>query len=277
MNDLLLSVKDRKRLELFIDQKRPSVLLFAPKGYGKSTILQSLAGKLGVAQYDRLYIPKDDSDQILIEDVREIRQFLRTKPNNSSSIRAVIISGLEKMGVEAQNAILKVLEEPNENVIFLMSANTQAGVLPTILSRVEAIHLAKMDKGELQRYFLKQGLTEPEIDKAIGMSGGLVGQMHSILSEGISPVAIERVKQCLASTIEDRLASIDDLAKDKDRLAEFMQATERLMAAKIAVIKPDDPKLSEWTRRARLVIKSTKLLEHNVSSKLVLTDLFISI
>lgn len=52
-----------------------------------------------------------------------------------SSLKTIILAG-EKFNIEAQNALLKVLEEPPPNVKFILIAKHKSGILPTILSRL---------------------------------------------------------------------------------------------------------------------------------------------
>lgn len=52
-----------------------------------------------------------------------------------SSLKIIILAG-EKFNIEAQNALLKVLEEPPQNVKFILIAKHKSGILPTILSRL---------------------------------------------------------------------------------------------------------------------------------------------
>ena len=69
---------------------------------------------------------------ITIEQVREVLRQLTVKQNEP---RFVMIRPADKLGEEAENAILKNLEEPKENVHFVLITNQLSRLLPTILSR----------------------------------------------------------------------------------------------------------------------------------------------
>jgi DNA polymerase III delta prime subunit len=71
-----------------------------------------------------------------VEDVKPLREFLSLSQPRKT---AIIIKNIHQASVEAQNALLKALEEPQENIVFLLTAITEETVLPTILSRVEII------------------------------------------------------------------------------------------------------------------------------------------
>ncbi|MCP4722681.1 MAG: DNA polymerase III subunit delta', partial [Desulfobacteraceae bacterium] len=75
---------------------------------------------------------------ISISQIREIGLLISSKPNEAHK-RMVLILDADKMNVQAQNALLKVLEEPPENTFFILTATQLAPLLPTILSRCRQI------------------------------------------------------------------------------------------------------------------------------------------
>ncbi|MEX0994739.1 MAG: hypothetical protein WD599_04370 [Balneolaceae bacterium] len=70
------------------------------------------------------------------------------KPNEGR-YTILIVTGIESMRVEAANTFLKLLEEPPENVIFLLTANSTDQLLPTILSRCQHIRLNPLSQEEV--------------------------------------------------------------------------------------------------------------------------------
>lgn len=73
-----------------------------------------------------------------IEQVRELRKSLSLKFNQKT---VVFIQNIDEATLEAQNALLKILEEPQENLIMVASARQRGLVLPTVLSRLQMINL----------------------------------------------------------------------------------------------------------------------------------------
>ena len=83
-----------------------------------------------------------------IDSVREIKNFLWQKPQNSLK-RAVIIDAADSLTAEAQNAILKITEEPPEHsLIILIAANTD-NLLPPIVSRLHKIYFGRVSRKEI--------------------------------------------------------------------------------------------------------------------------------
>lgn len=75
---------------------------------------------------------------ISVEDVRKLTQFLETKPQLAAG-KSVFISESERLTESAANALLKTLEEPNDNSLIVLTCRDQESVLPTILSRCQLV------------------------------------------------------------------------------------------------------------------------------------------
>lgn len=82
-----------------------------------------------------------------VDAVREIRSGAYIKPNEAPR-RVFRLLGVQNMAEPAQNALLKVLEEPPENVLFLLTAVSAAALLPTVRSRVQIFSLEGGAVGE---------------------------------------------------------------------------------------------------------------------------------
>lgn len=89
--------------------------------------------------------PIDVNQQIFekamgIEDVRNIQKKILLKPFRGKT-KAVVIQAYESITPEAQNALLKVLEEPPNNTIIIINTSKKELLLPTIISRCKIIEL----------------------------------------------------------------------------------------------------------------------------------------
>ncbi|MBI1869377.1 hypothetical protein HYS11_00200 [Candidatus Gottesmanbacteria bacterium] len=87
---------------------------------------------LGVHPFDRLLVKANPT--IGIEEVRGIKSWLTTKPANGNN-KAVVIANGGQMTTEAQNAMLKVLEEPPDSALIIVCAGSTEALLATIVSR----------------------------------------------------------------------------------------------------------------------------------------------
>ncbi|HET7098818.1 MAG TPA: hypothetical protein VFI61_01130 [Patescibacteria group bacterium] len=143
--------------------------------------ISNLASKLGakVMEYPL----------VKIEDVRNLNNFLRltiTEPT------LIYCPNIHETGVEALNAFLKNLEEPQENIYFALTAPSIRKVLPTIVSRCQVIQIRNtkheiLDKGTGE--FMKKTLNEKimETDKikdrgvAIDFVSNLINNLHTFM------------------------------------------------------------------------------------------------
>lgn len=87
---------------------------------------------------DILYFEK--GVKLGVAEAKKIKEHFSLKPFSAKG-RGVVLEEAGVMTVEAQNALLKTLEELPENAILLMGANSETNLLPTILSRCQIIHL----------------------------------------------------------------------------------------------------------------------------------------
>src|SRR3989344_3227073 len=95
---------------------------------------------------DVLYFTADS--KLGVGEAKEIREFFSIKPYSAKG-RAVVLEDAGNLTPEAQNALLKTLEEPPEEAILLLGAAATDNFLPTILSRCEIITLDKNGHPEL--------------------------------------------------------------------------------------------------------------------------------
>lgn len=83
------------------------------------------------------------SGLIKIDAVRAVRRAVYDTALSAAG-RAVLVYGAEKLNAASANAMLKVIEEPPENVLFVFTAVSEAAVLPTIRSRCSVYTLAPL-------------------------------------------------------------------------------------------------------------------------------------
>lgn len=104
---------------------------------------------LNGADLDIKIYPKN-KEKLLVSDSNEIVDEVFIKPTNKEN-KVFIIKNIDLSTIEAQNKLLKVLEEPPKNVYFLISAKQADRVLPTIKSRCDKITIEKLPLGEIEK------------------------------------------------------------------------------------------------------------------------------
>lgn len=94
-------------------------------------------------------------DSIGIDAVREIKNFLWQKPNVSPR-RALILDEVEFLTTEAQNALLKITEEPPVSSLIILVSSDPESLLATILSRIEKIYFGLVQEKEIIEWLTKE-------------------------------------------------------------------------------------------------------------------------
>ena len=149
--------------ELYNQQKMPNkILLSGKKGTGKSTLAYHLINYVLSKKEEFKYnlenfsINKDNKSYKLMQnnshpnfylidlltekksiDVRQIREMINytNKSTFNNNARFILIDNIENLNKNSVNALLKIIEEPNENVFFILINNSEKNILPTLKSR----------------------------------------------------------------------------------------------------------------------------------------------
>jgi len=114
------------------DDRPHSYLIHGPAGCGKTTIGRIIASELGCKGTD--YVELDSADFRGIETVRSIRRHIPYLPLESDC-RVWLLDECHQFSNDAQNALLKALEEPPSHVYFILCTTLPQKLLPTIRSR----------------------------------------------------------------------------------------------------------------------------------------------
>ncbi len=135
----------------------------------------------------------EDKTEIIIDQIHELQKKLSLRPFNHETKIAVIYNA-QNLNLSSQNALLKTLEEPSENTIIVLCANSDQNLLPTILSRCEIISLTPgipLLASDLQKTLdlLKEGNfknreeTVQKIDEAIYFSRRNLVKNYSLMKK----------------------------------------------------------------------------------------------
>lgn len=77
-----------------------------------------------------------------------------------SEYKIVLVWLPERMGEEAANSLLKILEEPWEKTLFLLVSLEEERLLPTILSRMQQVSVPAIDTASMEGYVMRQGISD---------------------------------------------------------------------------------------------------------------------
>jgi DNA polymerase-3 subunit delta' len=115
--------------------------------------------------------------QITIEQMRSLKERARFKPLHGSR-RIFLIDHIDRANEQAANSLLKILEEPPEHLIVVMTAENPYDLLPTIRSRAVLFHLNRLPDEEMKAFVHARGLDDA--DRRIALAAGSPGLAFSI-------------------------------------------------------------------------------------------------
>ncbi len=131
----------------------------------------------GGNQPDIILVSHEKSNSIGVDEIREqLCQDIQIRPY-SSPYKIYLVDEAEKMTVQAQNALLKTIEEPpSYGIILLLTANSQ-GFLPTILSRCVTLKLRPVSDAQVRRYLMEElHLPDYQADICAAFARGNIGK-----------------------------------------------------------------------------------------------------
>lgn len=120
----------------------------------QSEILKLLQqSKINLNHPDLLYFTEDD--KLGVEEAKKIRQHLSLKPYHGKS-RAITLVSAHNLTLEAQNALLKTLEEPADTALIILGSPSEDNLLPTVVSRCQVIFINNqttktLEKSEIEK------------------------------------------------------------------------------------------------------------------------------
>ena len=177
-------------------------LISGPEGSGRHTLAKLLAAAILCGEKRRpclqctpcrKVMEGNHPDFITVEDpehknvavkiVRQIREDVFIRPNESDY---KIYLFPQELGLEGQNALLKILEEPPPYGVFLLLTDNPDKLLPTVRSRCTELKMQSLSQDILKRQ-LRQDFPqaqEEDLEAAILRSGGFLGQARELLKSG---------------------------------------------------------------------------------------------
>ncbi len=121
---------------------------------------------------------KGSNNSFHIDRIRALRDGAYVLPNEAA-VRVLILCDAHTMTPQAQNALLKILEEPPRHLIFILTCENRAQMLATIRSRVQVVSLGGVE-WEQAAPFLRERLPDTDeqtLYRAFAVSGGVIGKV----------------------------------------------------------------------------------------------------
>ena len=164
-------------------------IIVGADGIGKSNLANKFArnilGKLEDKDYIDIINYRCKKASFGVDDVREIVEEINKKPFEGDK-KVIIIYDGNKLTVQAQNALLKTIEEPPNGVYIILLCESLELILDTIKSRCQIYKLSPLTKGEIRTYLSNMNsddFSEEEVNAAIAFSEGVPGKAEAFLRD----------------------------------------------------------------------------------------------
>ncbi len=136
-------------------------------------------------QPDIIYVTHEKPNVISVDDIRhQLNNDIVIKPY-SSKYKVYIVDEAEKMNIQAQNALLKTIEEPPAYGVILLLTTNADSFLPTILSRCITLNLKSVNEDLIKSYLMKKyHIPDYQADVCAAFAQGNVGKAIQLASSG---------------------------------------------------------------------------------------------
>jgi len=181
----------------------------------------------------------DDKRNIVVDQIRELKQDVFILPNDSIS-KVYVIKDAETMNINAQNAFLQILEEPPTHVVFILCTPNASALLPTVRSR--CVELSQNDS--------RAQITDVSPEK---------DQEHDLLIAELTDAFIDALGDNLKlAEVMFRIDKLERLSFERFLVCTRTQIASTLRTGKGSLRK-------KHIRSDEMLIKAEEMLNFNVS------------
>lgn len=202
----------------------PVWMLCGPRGIGKATLAYKIArmvyGNIGdffiidLAQnIDERGSLKPDAKAISVHTVRAMIERMQMS-SMSGNWRVVLIDSVDELTVAAENAILKLLEEPPQQTLFLLVTHQLSNVLPTVRSRARVEKMHPLTLSQLRELCVKFMPNEEINSDILRLSNGSFGKIANLKTSGG-----DEIYQKLLDVLQNKHSTSTDVMNIAEKIA----------------------------------------------------------
>lgn len=261
--NLIVHHTARAQLDAANTKQVQGVLVYGEQGVGLKTIAEHV-----FASDDHEIVQPNDKNTISLEIIQSLYTLLRTK---RTRLFTIVIDDADAMTVEAQNALLKLLEEPPAETRFILTSHHPERLLATINSRVQAIEIPKSAHKDTES-LLDTSLSEQHRSQMLFLAAGYPAELHRLKQdESYFASRVELVtlaRDFLKGSTEKRIQIISRFTTDKDICELFL-----VMLGHLVVFGLDRQVNIKQVESLEYIEKTHKRISQNGNIKLQLAHL----
>ncbi len=295
-SDIIGQEKAIKVLRSAIEKNRVShsYIFFGPEGVGKRTTALLFAQALNckdnkfgcgvcdscksIYNYNNLDVKiitkQDNKTNITLEQIKEVQKSSSLRPLYLEK-KVYIIDEASDVSIEGANSLLKILEEPQENVVIILVTTKFYFLLPTIKSRCQKIEFFPLKLKNIVMYLKKKyNINFTFIEKVSKLSQGSLGKAIRFIEEKDTILMSQRFKEVLEKgNIKEVLEFTAQLEKEKKnrclKIIEFL-----ILIYQLEFERNPESKIKEYLEKT-LELKG--LIERNINPRLAIEQIFLSL
>jgi DNA polymerase III delta prime subunit len=255
----------KKQLTAIFNELPHCLLLTGKTGVGLRGIALEYAHSLDSTPY---IITPDSKGTISIEVIRNMQTYI-TQKHGSSHI--IMIDDADTLSHQAQNALLKSLEEPLSAIHFILLSHTPSQLLPTVRSRAQELEIKPITSSQSEKLLKNLSMTDPvKVQQLLFLANGLPAELTR-LAENDSyynevSSSIKKAKDFLAASSYQKCIIIQSL--DKKRLDSLQFIDHCLLLVKHGLLK--HPANNTANHLEKLLIVRENLVQNgNIKAQLL--------
>lgn len=232
-----------------------------------------------------LTVVAPDGQSFKLDQVREVLRQVSLRPALGRR-KVFVLEQADKLTAEAANALLKVLEEPPEGTIFILTSGNREALPATVLSRCLQVPFRPVATARVAALLQKEaGLEEAEASYFAVLSSGSPGRALALAKDpeagALRSRAEELAGQALGFSAAEAISVTDELeklyGKDRQRLEAFLDMMEYAVAGRLRKSAKAGEPIGSWLGCLSLFEKAKSGLRRNVGVRLCLDFLFLGL
>jgi DNA polymerase III gamma/tau subunit len=274
-----LHTSSAQKLDAATQNPAHAYIFSGPKGIGTYRIALLFASKLltgsvvgNIFSFHNANLivlkPADGKKKISVSQIHELIAQVSQTSFDATKPRVVIIRQAEKLSPDASAALLKTIEEPPGNTIFVLATYNKQALLPTIVSRCTSIALVPPNTEDLVLYVQQHSsATADQATKAVELSGGLT-EVAIGLTQPVRLAALQSVQAQAQQFHNGAISEKFAIAKQVYDDANFTIFLERLCFS-----SPIQSSILVTASNQELILRAEQQFNNNVNPRLILENM----
>lgn len=252
-------------LDAAITGKPHALLLHGQDGVSFEQAIDYIAAKMNVIVHN--VMPAEGNDGLSVSDIRALYELTHAVTRHT---RVFVLKNAEALSPSAQNALLKLLEEPFDHYMFILQSSHPEQLLPTVRSRAQAIEVRPITAEQSNELLDKIGVTyETTRTQLLFIAEGLTQQLTTLARDPAAQAAqiqlVKHARSLLQGELYEKLQIIDSYKDDRFVAKKLVFFVGKLLRQ--SLIKSPSPSALQ---KLSLLVEASEALETNANVRLTL-------